>query len=253
VIQIGEEVAILGRVGQRLPEDTGRIRLMKADDLETAQDLTQLFDQVARVIVFVPFILLAIAIWLARGRRRTVLRVAALGLIVVGLLVLVARSVGGTYVVDHLVESDSVRPAAQASWDIFTSLLVDGAWTVIGLAVVALFGVWLSGPSRSATAVRRELAPFAVRPEILFGTVAVLYLLVLLWEPTAQTHRWPFVLFTALLLGLGTEALRRQILREHPEARGADLSESARALLGRAKGGSSGGPPSTAPPPPTGP
>jgi hypothetical protein len=215
---------------------------MKADDLETAQDLTQLFKQVARVIVFVPFILFGIALWLARGRRRAVLRTAALGLIGVGLLVLIVRSVGGSYVVDNLVETASVRPAAQNSWDIFTELLADGAWTVIGIGIVALLGVWLSGPSRSATAVRRDLAPFAVRPDIAYGTVAVLYLLVLLWGPTAQTHRWPFVLTTALLLALGVEVLRRQILREHPEAQGADLGESARALFVR-RGAPSGGPP----------
>ena len=248
VLQIGEEVAILGRVGASLPEDTGRIRIMKADDLETAQELTQLFKQVAAVIVFVPFVLLAIAIWLARGRRRAVLRTAALGLIGVGLLVLIVRNVGGSYVVDNLVETDSVRPAAQNSWDIFTSLLADGAWTVIGLGVVTLLGVWLSGPSKSAVAVRRDLAPFAVRPDIAFGTVAVLYLLVLLWGPTAQTHRWPFVLTVAVLLALGVEVLRRQILREHPEAQGADLSESARALFVRTGRPSSGGPPSAPPP-----
>lgn len=248
VIQIGEQVAILGRVGAQLPEDTGKIRVMKADDLETAQDLTQLFKRIAAVIVFVPFILLGIALWLARGRRRAVLRTAALGLIGVGLLVLIVRKVGGSYVVDELVKTDSVRPAAQDSWNIFTSLLADGAWTVIGLGLVALLGVWLAGPSRSATAVRRDLAPFAVRPDIAFGTVAVLYLLLLLWGPTAQTHRWPFVLTAALLLALGVELLRRQVLREHPEARGADLSESARALFG-SRSASSGGPSRTDPPP----
>jgi hypothetical protein len=245
VIQIGEEVAILGRVGQRLPEDTGRIRVMKADDLETAQDLTQLFKKVAKVIVFVPFILFGIALWLARGRRRAVLRTAGIGLIAVGLLVLIVRKVGGSYVVDDLVTTDSVRPAAQNAWDIFTSLLADGAWTVIGIGIVALFGVWLSGPSRSATATRRDLAPFAVRPDIIFGTAALLYLLLLLWGPTAQTHRWPFVITAALLLALGVELLRRQILREHPGARGADLSESAHALMGRMRGG----PPRSGPPP----
>ena len=77
-----------------------------------------------------------------------------------------------------------------------------------------------------------------MRPDIAFGTVAVLYLLLLLWEPTAQTHRWPFVLTAALLLAIGVEALRRQILHEHPESRGADLSESAQALFGRMRGGS---------------
>jgi hypothetical protein len=244
VVQIGEEVAILGRVGTRLPEDAGRIRIMKADDLETAQELTQLFKQVAAVIVFVPLVLIGIALWLARGRRRAVLRAAALGLILVGLLVLIARNVGGTYVVDNLVNTDAVRPAAQNAWDIFTSLLADGAWTVIGMGVVALIGLWFSGPSRSGTAVRRDLAPFAVRPDIAFGTVAVLFLGLLLWGPTAQTHRWPFVLTAAVLLAIGVEVLRRQVLREHPEARGADLSDSARALFRR-----SGTPPPSGPPP----
>ena len=120
---------------------------------------------------------------------------------------------------------------------------------MIGLGLVALLGVWLAGPSRSATAVRRDLAPFAVRPDIAFGTVAVLFLLLLLWGPTAQTHRWPFVITAVLLLALGVELLRRQILREHPEARGADLGESAHALFGRMRGGSSGGP-RTGPPAP---
>ena len=245
VIQVGEQVAILGRVGARLPEDTGKVRIMKADDLETAQDLTQLFKQIAVVIVFVPFILFGIALWLARGRRRAVLRTAGIGLIAVGLLVLVVRKVGGSYVVDDLVKTDAVRPAAQDSWDIFTSLLADGAWTVIGIGIVALLGVWLAGPSRSATAARRDFAPFAVRPDIIFGTAALLYLLLLLWGPTAQTHRWPFVITAALLLALGVELLRRQILREHPDARGADLSESAQALMGRMRGG----PPRSGPPP----
>jgi hypothetical protein len=152
-------------------------------------------------------------------------------------------------VVDNLVVTESVRPAAQHAWDIFTELLTDGAWTVIGMGVVALLGLWLSGPSGSATAVRRDLAPFAVRPEIAFGTVLVLYLLVLLWGPTAQTHRWPFVLTVALLLALGVELLRRQIVREHPEAVGADLSESARALFARTGRSSSGEPPRSNPPP----
>ena len=53
-----------------------------------------------------------------------------------------------------------------------TGLLADGGKTVLGLGLVAVFAVWLSGPSRSGTATRRELAPFLMRPEIAFGTPA---------------------------------------------------------------------------------
>ena len=95
VIQVGEQVAVFGAVAERLGPDAGRIEIMEADQLETAQDLTQLFDKIAAFIWIVPFLLWAIALWLARGRRRPILRTISLGLVVGGLLVLVARNLGG--------------------------------------------------------------------------------------------------------------------------------------------------------------
>lgn len=236
VIQLGDRIAILGTAAERFPEDAGRIRIMKADDLETAQDLTQLLRQVALFLPFVVLGLWGIALWLARGRRRVVLRTIGIGLIAVGLLVLVVRRLGGSYVVDTLAESDSVRPAAQSAWDILTALLADGGRTVLGLGVIAVFAVWLSGPSRSGRATRRELAPFLMRPEIAFGTAGVLFLLLLLWGPTAQVHRAAFVIPAVLVLALGVEILRRQAGREFPGAAGADLSDSARGTFARMRG-----------------
>ena len=132
-----------------------------------------------------------------------------------------------------LVASDSVRPAAQSAWDIITGLLADGGKTVLGLGLIALLAVWLSGPSRSGTATRRELAPFLMRPEIAFGVAGLLFLLLLLWGPTAQVNRLPFVITFAIVLALGVEILRRQAAREHPGAAGADLSDSARSTFAR--------------------
>ena len=236
VIQLGDRIAILGRAAERLPENAGRIQLMEADQLETAQDLTQLLRRLAMFLPFVVLALWGIALWLARGRRRAVLRTIGIGLIAVGLLVLVVRRLGGSYVVDELVLSDSVRPAAQSAWDIITGLLADGGKTVFGLGLIALFAVWLSGPSRSARATRRELAPFLMRPEIAFGAAGLLFLLLLLWGPTAQVHRVPFVVSAVLVLALGVEILRRQAAREFPGAAGADLSDSARSTFARMRG-----------------
>ena len=238
VIQVGERVAVVGAVSQRFGPDAGRIEIMEADQLETAQDLTQLFDKIAAVIWIVPFLLWAAALWLARGRRRSVLRTISLGLIAAGLLVLVTRSLGGAYVVDGLVQSEAVRPAAQNAWDIITALLADGGWTLILLGVVAIFGVWLAGPSRSGSATRRELAPFLARPEIAYGVVAVLFLLLLLWGPTVQTQRLQFIVAGGLLLALGLEVVRRQAAREHPGARAEDLGASARDIFARMQGSS---------------
>ena len=88
----------------------------------------------------------------------------------------VVRRVAGSYVVDDLVASESVRPAVEDTWEILTSLLADGAWTVIGMGLVGLIGVWLVGSSRPATRARRWLAPHLARPELAFGTGAVLLL-----------------------------------------------------------------------------
>ena len=65
---------------KRLPADTGRVEVLQSDQLETAQDLTQLLNNLARFLWLVPLALFAIALWLARGRRRTTLRMVAIGL-----------------------------------------------------------------------------------------------------------------------------------------------------------------------------
>ena len=218
VERLGERTAVLANVAARLPEGTGQIELMRSDELETAQNVTNLLQTVGPFLPILTLLVGALAIWLAAGRRRAILRALAVALVVVGLVVLVVRGLAGSYIVDNLVATESVRPAVEDAWSILTDLLADGAWTVIGLGVVALVGVWLSGGSRSGVAVRREVAPVLARPELAFGGAAVLLLLVIWWGPTAQTRRWDFVLLTAILLGLGVEALRRQVLREYPDA-----------------------------------
>ena len=209
VVQLGERVAIFGRVAQKLPPDTGRIQIMEANQLETAQDVTEWMQILGRFLWLVPLALAALAIWLAGDRKRSIVRMLAIGAIAAGTLVLVARSVAGNYVVDNLVQTESVRPAAADTWEILTSLLRDGGRTLVGIGIVLLLGVWLVGPGARATAVRRRLAPWLERPEIAYGTAALFLALLVWWGPTAQTHRWQVVLLFAVMLGLGVAALTR--------------------------------------------
>ena len=159
MVQLGERVAIFGRVAERLPPDTGRIQIMEADQLEAAQDVTELLQILGRFLWLVPLALAALAIWLAGDRKRSIVRMLAIGAIAAGMLVLVARSVAGNYVVDNLVQTESVRPAAADAWEILTALLRDGGRTLVGVGLVLLLGVWLVGPGRgrrrSAGASRR--------------------------------------------------------------------------------------------------
>jgi hypothetical protein len=222
---LGQEVAVVANLESRLPPDAGHIRITQADNLETAQDLTRIFKSIAPFIWIVPLLFFALAIWLARGRRRQAVRMVAIAFVVTGLLVLVARRIGGNYIVDDLVVSETVKPAAANAWDIITSLLADGGWTVLAIGVVALLGTWVAGPTTSGAAVRRRIAPYIVRPEFAFGGLAVVLLLLVWWGPTAQTRRWFFVLVLTILAAVGVEALRRVIAREEPDAVAAAQSE----------------------------
>jgi hypothetical protein len=217
VVQLGDRIAIVGRISERLPPDTGLITIVEADNLETAQDLTQLLKVLGMWLWLVPIALWAVALWLARGRRRAILRMIAFSSIIAGLLVLVVRRVAGSTVVDELAPAESVKEAAGDAWDILTSQLRDGGLTLLGIGVILLFAVWIAGPSRRATAARRWLAPYIARPEIAFGAAAVLLLLLVWWGPVVQTERWQFVVAIAAVLALGVEVLRRQTAREFPE------------------------------------
>jgi hypothetical protein len=146
------------------------------------------------------------------------------------------RRLAGSFIVDELVASESVRPAVENAWDILTSLLRDGGLTLVGLGVIVLVAVWLVGPSRSAVGARRGLAPYLARPEIAFGVAGTLFLLLLWWSPTVQTTRWQLMVAAALLLALGVELLRRQTAREVPDPAPPDLGGAIRRRIGKARG-----------------
>jgi hypothetical protein len=221
IIQLGDRVAIVGRIDQRLlsDPDAGRITIVESDQLETAQDLTRLLDVLGLWLWVVPILMWAIAVWLAEGRRRDILRMIGFSAILAALLVLVVRRVVGSIVVDELATTESVEAAVRDTWDIVTALLRDGGLTLMGIGVLLLVAVWIAGPSRYATGTRKWLAPHIARPELAFGGAAALLALLVWWGPTAQTQRWQLILVTAVVLALGVEVLRRQTAKEFPEPR----------------------------------
>jgi hypothetical protein len=236
VIQLGDRVAIVGNVAEKLGPDAGRVEIMQADQLETAQDLTRILKFLGMWLWLLPIALWAAALWIARDNRRSILRMIAVGSILAGLIVLVLRRVGGSYIVDSLVPSISVQPAAHDAWDILTSQLRDGGFMFLGLGVILLVALWLAGPSPSGVSVRRGLAPYLARPEIAYTVAGVLFLLLLWWSPTVQTTRVPLMLAAALFLGFAVELLRRQTAREVPAPPPPDLGGSVRRGLGRVRG-----------------
>ena len=158
VIEIGDQVAVIGKVAERLPESSGRIAIIEESQLETAQTTTKILRSVADWMWLVALEVAALAVWLARGRRRLELRAIALGLLVVGLLLLAVRRFAGNYLVDELAQDDAVKPAAHDAWNILTQVLADRAWVWIILGIITLAGVWFVGDTRRAAQARHAAA-----------------------------------------------------------------------------------------------
>ena len=233
VVQLGDRVAVVSAALSRLPGDVGVITILEASQLETAQTITHWLDVAGAWLFVLPFLLWGAAIWLAEGRRRIELRAVAVAAVVAGLLTLVVRAAAGRIVVDKLATTESVRPAVENTWSTLTDLLAQGAWTLIGVALVTLLGAWVAGPGRRATAVRGALAPSLARWELAYGALVVLLALLVWWGPTDQTQRPGRVLLVGLIAAVGLEALRRVAAHDFPEARERSPGEPFRGLVGR--------------------
>jgi hypothetical protein len=228
-----QSVGIGGRIADKLPESAANIVILRSDQLEFAQDLARALKAIAWILVVLSLGLLALAIYLARGWRREALRAAGIGLLFAGAIALIARRLAGNAVVDALASTESVRPAAQAAWDISTSLLVQAATATLLYGVVVVVGAWLAGPTRWAVALRRDLAPYLREPHLAWGAFGLVVVALVAWGPTPAFRQVITALLLIALLALGFEVLRRQTAREFPDARRED---SFRALRGWARG-----------------
>jgi hypothetical protein len=204
----------------------------------------------AIVLPVLAFGLLALAVYLAHGRRRRTLLFAGIDLVVAGVTVLVARNLIGGSVVDSLATTDAVRPATEATWSIGTHMLQDVAQATIIVGIPTILAAWLAGPMRPAVAFRRATAPWMRdRPGLTFGVAGVLVLLVIAWGPIPATRMVIPVLLMIGLVMLGVQALRRQTAEEFPDVTASATRASMQAAAGRAqrvvfgaRGGGNGAP-----------
>ena len=213
VIELGDQVAVIGKVAERLPESSGRIVIIQKSQLETAQTITRILRSVANWMWLVALAVAALAIWLARGRRRIEIRALAIGLVLVGLLLLAVRRFAGDYLVDQLAKDDGVKPAAHDAWSILTQTLADRAWVGITLGLVTLVGVWFVGDTTRAADARRAAAP-VLESRAWTYTIAAVALLVLALAAPLFARGWPMSLVLIGLAVAGIEVVRNIVQRE---------------------------------------
>ena len=132
LIQVAQQVGLSGKRLESIPPDSGQLVVMSSDELSAIQTAADLLDKGALAITILALLLFALAVFLARGRRRETLRGVAIGFIVAGLLALGRAS-------DRRrrrwsmssPRRASIEPAAQDIWDIGTALLSETAWAAI--------------------------------------------------------------------------------------------------------------------------
>ena len=80
-----------------------------------------------------------------------------------------------------------------------------------------IVAAWLAGPTKVATSIRYALTPYLRQPKYAYATLAAILILLFWWNPVVATGRLLPSLVLILLLTIGMEALRRQMIREFPD------------------------------------
>jgi hypothetical protein len=242
VSQIGGQLGVGGGLAAKIPAGAGQVKILKSDQLSTAQSVAQGIRDLPIVLTLAALLLYGLAIYLAGPRRRRALRSAGFGFIVAGALALILRGLAGNEVVGALAADEAVKPAVEAVWSIGTSLLVTVASSAIAFGILVVIGAWLAGPTRPATALRREATPYMREQRgATYAVAGVVWLALIAWAPIAAFHKPIGILTFALLFALGTELLRRQALREFPDAPQGQAGERLRALWpGRGRASAAG-------------
>jgi hypothetical protein len=215
--QLGAQLGLGARFQERLGPDAGRIVILHSDQLSAAQTGVKIIRALSVFLAIAVVALFALAVYLARGRRRETLRNVGTTFVVVGVLLLVVRKIAGNWIVDTLTNNQTAEAPARRTWLIGTDLLAGVAWTAIIYGLIVMAAAILAGPTRAATWVRLHLAPtMRERPGLVFSVVGLVYLLVVLWGPTPAFRNVLWIIVFAGLIALGTEAFRRLTVREFP-------------------------------------
>jgi hypothetical protein len=140
-----------------LPVVNAQFTVFESDDLAKAQRGFRALEAAARWLPILALVLLAVAIYISRSRRKALLAAAlavAAGMLLLGAALNIFRPI---YL--NAVPADQLPTNAAASiYDQVVSFIRFNLRAVLVVALAIAAGAWLSGPWASAVAVRRGIA-----------------------------------------------------------------------------------------------
>ena len=198
-------------LSSKLPPNVATLTIFKSDQLSFVQKVGKAVKGLALLLSILVPLLYILAIFLARHHRRRTLMSVGFAIAIAGIVGVAGRSILKNAIVDSLVNNQAQRPAVRATVGIGTAILGEIAAAFILFGLVVVVAAWFAGPARPATAGRRSIAPFLrERPGATYGVVAVILLLIFIWQPIPATGTLIGILVFIALALLGTELLRRQ-------------------------------------------
>jgi hypothetical protein len=215
--QVTAQLGIGSRAVSKLPASTASIEIMKSDELSEVQTGVKALQTAAWFLTALTFILFALAIFLGRGRRRETLRSVGISLAAIGLIVLFARSVASSEIVNALSGSSANDAAVSSAFGIITSLLKDTGQSILVYGIVVVLAAWVAGPTAWAVSARRAVTPWLRQPVYAYGALGLVLIVLFWWQPLVATQRLIPSLLLIVLSAAGIEVLRRQVIREFPD------------------------------------
>ena len=216
--QLGAALGVPAGALDRLPANAGMITIMKSDQLALAQDGVRSVKVLSVWLLVLVLALYGAALYLARGSRRTTLAHIGWGLVIVGLLLLVARKVFGDYVVNSLTQPE-YRVPSQHIWLVATAILGQ-----IGLETISLRARHGRRYARRRPVAPGDGTPPLARPGAQHPARADVGDCCLRLPPRRALGRHARapdvvgVLLLGVLFAAGIAALRKQTLGEFPQA-----------------------------------
>ncbi len=227
VAELAQRLGLPAGVAEKLPASVANLKVVTSKDLGLVRNLAKALHALAIWLAIIVLALYALAIYLAPGARRRTLAWCGWSLVLSGVVVIIARKIGQGQLVGAVTSDASIQPAANDSYAVATSLLVQVASASIIIGIPVILSAWFAGPTRWALAGRRFLAPhFEARPTLAYLLAGVLLTIVILWGPIPATRNPWMILLFAVLSFIGAHLLRSQILEEFPDAEPISIRES---------------------------
>ena len=164
VLNLGPFIAVVKQdllqhgfsLATNIPPVSPTVALFQAKDLGKAQSLYRLVTTLKIVLPIVAVLLLAAGVWVARGRRRALVR-AALGVAASMLILGIGLRIGRGIYLSSVPSSTLPSDAAAAAFDALVHFLWTGLRVVLLVGLIVAIAAYFTGPSHTAVQTRSAL------------------------------------------------------------------------------------------------